>query len=95
MLSVHGVCVCPLIRQAKLESERREEEERRRRIEPQERGGRQHPVLNADSLLTLTSCRALYPFTARNADELSLDADCFIEVHTHTLEHTRVKVDSH
>ncbi|XP_052327673.1 intersectin-2-like isoform X4 [Oncorhynchus keta] len=70
-------------RQAKLEGERREEEEedeRRRRIEPQERGGRQHPVLNAERLLTLTSCRALYPFTARNADELSLDADCFIEV---------------
>ncbi|XP_042177235.1 intersectin-2-like [Oncorhynchus tshawytscha] len=67
-------------RQAKLEGERREEEERRRRIEPQERGGRQHPVLNAESLLTLTSCRALYPFSARNADELSLDADCFIVV---------------
>uniref|UniRef100_A0A4W5JYT4 SH3 domain-containing protein n=1 Tax=Hucho hucho TaxID=62062 RepID=A0A4W5JYT4_9TELE len=61
-------------RQAKLE------EERRRRVEPQERGGGQHPVLNAERLLTLTSCRALYPFAARNADELSLDADCFIEV---------------
>ncbi|XP_024000762.1 intersectin-2, partial [Salvelinus sp. IW2-2015] len=69
-------------RQAKLEGERRggEEEEGRRRVEPQERGGGQHPVLNAERLLTLTSCRALYPFTARNADELSLDADCFIEV---------------
>ncbi|XP_071225400.1 intersectin-2-like isoform X2 [Salvelinus alpinus] len=69
-------------RQAKLEGERRggEEEEGRRRVEPQERGGGQHPVLNAERLLILTSCRALYPFTARNADELSLDADCFIEV---------------
>ncbi|XP_055729472.1 intersectin-2-like [Salvelinus fontinalis] len=66
-------------RQAKLER-RGEEEEEGRRVEPQERGGGQHPVLNAERLLTLTSCRALYPFTARNADELSLDADCFVEV---------------
>lgn len=87
--------MCPLIRQAKLEGERREEEEeegRRRRVEPQERGGGQHPVLNAKRLLPLTSCRALYPFTARNADELSLDADCFIEVHTDTHTHSNTNV---
>lgn len=43
--------------------------EEKRKTEMQERGAAQ-----------LTSYRALYSFVARNADELSIDADCLIEV---------------
>lgn len=55
------------------QKEEEEEEERRKKREEQDRGGRQPPT-------KLTVYRALYPFVARNADELSVDADCLIEV---------------
>uniref|UniRef100_UPI003AAB5237 intersectin-2-like n=1 Tax=Centroberyx gerrardi TaxID=166262 RepID=UPI003AAB5237 len=75
-------------REAEEEEEERKrtekEEEERRRREQQERGG-QHPVLMAQRSSNLTAYRALYPFVARNADELSLDADCLIEVDEHTV----------
>ncbi|XP_072533626.1 intersectin-2a isoform X2 [Salminus brasiliensis] len=41
------------------------------------------PVLNAQG--KLNTYRALYPFTARNADELTLVADCLIEVDESTV----------
>ncbi|XP_041815040.1 intersectin-2a isoform X2 [Chelmon rostratus] len=56
-----------------------EAEEERRRKEEQDRGG-QRPVSVAQRSSKLTSYRALYSFVARNADELSVDADCLIEV---------------
>ncbi|KAI4882672.1 hypothetical protein NFI96_008925, partial [Prochilodus magdalenae] len=40
-------------------------------------------VLNAQG--KLNTYRALYPFTARNADELTLEADCLIEVDESTV----------
>lgn len=53
-----------------LEEEMRQKEmEEKREKEEQERGAAQ-----------LTSYRALYSFVARNADELSIDAGCLIEV---------------
>ncbi|XP_037541744.1 intersectin-2a [Nematolebias whitei] len=60
-----------------LEEERiikEEDKELQRRKEEQERGGQQ-----------LTPYRALYSFVARNADELSIDADGLIEVDEHTV----------
>ncbi|XP_056260821.1 intersectin-2a isoform X2 [Seriola aureovittata] len=70
------------------EEERRkrkeEEKEERRRKEELERGG-QHPVLVAERSFKLTMYKALYSFVARNADELSIDADCPIEVDEHTV----------
>ncbi|KAM4713617.1 intersectin-2a isoform 2-T2 [Anableps anableps] len=56
------------------EEMKRKEMEEKRKKEEQERGGAQ-----------LTSYRALYSFVARNADELSIDADCLIEVDEHTV----------
>ncbi|XP_061563362.1 intersectin-2-like isoform X2 [Cololabis saira] len=62
-------------RKKELEEERKlKEVEEKRKKEEQERGGVQ-----------LTTFRALYSFAARNADELSIDADCLIEVDEHTL----------
>ncbi|KAK0142663.1 Intersectin-2 [Merluccius polli] len=57
------------------EEERKQKDEERRRREQQEvaAGGGAPPVV-------MTLYRALYPFTARNTDELSLEADCLIEV---------------
>ncbi|XP_056336813.1 intersectin-2a [Danio aesculapii] len=37
---------------------------------------------------SLTSYRALYPFTARNSDELTLEADCLIQVDESTVRET-------
>ncbi|XP_028252770.1 intersectin-2-like isoform X2 [Parambassis ranga] len=70
-------------RKRELEEERKqreqqEEEEEKRRKEEQERGGQQ-------AASTLTTYRALYSFVARNADELTIDADCLIEVDEHTV----------
>ncbi|XP_047429814.1 intersectin-2a isoform X3 [Mugil cephalus] len=65
-------------REAEEERKRKIVEEEKRRKEEQERGGQQ-PVPK------LTPYRALYSFTARNADELSIDADCLIEVDEHTV----------
>ncbi|XP_027140386.1 intersectin-2a isoform X3 [Larimichthys crocea] len=61
-----------------------EEEERRRKKEEQDRGGQQ-PVLVAQQCSKLTTYRALYSFVARNTDELSVDADCLIEVDEQTV----------
>uniref|UniRef100_A0A671WQN5 Intersectin 2a n=1 Tax=Sparus aurata TaxID=8175 RepID=A0A671WQN5_SPAAU len=55
-----------------------EEEKERRRKEEQERGAQQLVAL-AQRSSKLTTYRALYSFVARNADELSVDADCLIE----------------
>ncbi|KAM6915345.1 intersectin-2a isoform 2-T2 [Xenentodon cancila] len=62
-------------RKRELEEERQLKElEEKRKTEEQKRGG-----------LQLTTFRALYSFAARNADELSIDADCLIEVDEHTV----------
>ncbi|XP_037606775.1 intersectin-2a isoform X2 [Sebastes umbrosus] len=66
------------------EERKRKEEEERRRKEEQERGGHQ-PVLIPQRPSKLTTYRALYSFVARNADELSLDADGLIEVDEQTV----------
>ncbi|KAL0967131.1 hypothetical protein UPYG_G00248170 [Umbra pygmaea] len=68
------------------EKRRCQEEEEKKRIADRLEGGEsRHPVLNAERSSTLTSYRALYPFTARSTDELSLDADCLIEVDDETV----------
>ncbi|XP_034143734.1 intersectin-2a isoform X2 [Esox lucius] len=64
---------------------REEEEDKKRTADQMERGGALHPSLNVERSLTLISYRALYPFTARSANELSLDADCLIEVDDETV----------
>ncbi|XP_073349474.1 intersectin-2a isoform X2 [Pagrus major] len=64
--------------------EEEEEEERKRRKEEQERAAQQLVVL-AQRSSKLTTYRALYSFVARNADELSVDADCLIEVDEQTV----------
>ncbi|XP_034555103.1 intersectin-2a isoform X2 [Notolabrus celidotus] len=61
-----------------------EEEEEKKRKEEQERGAQQLVVLDQQSP-KLTSYKALYSFVARNADELSIDADCLIEVDEQTV----------
>ncbi|XP_026174833.1 intersectin-2a [Mastacembelus armatus] len=66
------------------EKEEEEEAERRKRIEEQERPGQQ-PALVSQQSSKLTTYRALYSFVARNADELSIDADCLIEVDEQTV----------
>ncbi|KAK5880121.1 hypothetical protein CesoFtcFv8_023179 [Champsocephalus esox] len=71
--------------QVEAERKRQEEEkERIRRKEEQERG-EQQPVLVAQPSSKLTPYRALYSFVARNADELSIDADGNIEVDEQTV----------
>lgn len=59
-------------REAEEEKRLKEVEEEKRRKEEQEMGQQLAPKL--------TTYRALYSFVARNADELSVDADCLIEV---------------
>uniref|UniRef100_A0A8C5CBW9 Intersectin 2a n=1 Tax=Gadus morhua TaxID=8049 RepID=A0A8C5CBW9_GADMO len=58
------------------EEERMQKEEERRRREQQQKeaGG------GGASVAVMTLYRALYPFVARNADELSLEGSCLIEV---------------
>ncbi|KAL7388629.1 hypothetical protein ABVT39_018003 [Epinephelus coioides] len=72
-------------REEEEERKRKEEEEERRRKEEQERGGQKQPVLVAQKSSKLTTYRALYSFVARNADELSIDADGLIEVDEQTV----------
>ncbi|XP_030638806.1 intersectin-2a [Chanos chanos] len=83
------------------EEERRREAERRRadeqkRMERERNAVSLHtesnctegvePVLNAQgNSATLSTYRALYPFTARNADELTLDAGCLVQVDKSTV----------
>nr|XP_014267592.2 intersectin-2 isoform X2 [Maylandia zebra] len=64
-------------REAEEEKRLKEVEEEKRRKEEQEMGQQLAPKL--------TTYRALYSFVARNADELSVDADCLIEVDEHTV----------
>ncbi|XP_035766352.1 intersectin-2a [Neolamprologus brichardi] len=64
-------------REAEEEKRQKEVEEEKRRKEEQEMGQQLAPKL--------TTYRALYSFVARNADELSVDADCLIEVDEHTV----------
>ncbi|XP_049445679.1 intersectin-2a isoform X2 [Epinephelus fuscoguttatus] len=72
-------------REEEEERKRKEEEEERRKKEEQEREGQKQPVLVAQKSLKLTTYRALYSFVARNADELSIDADGLIEVDEQTV----------
>ncbi|XP_055005421.1 intersectin-2a isoform X2 [Boleophthalmus pectinirostris] len=73
------------------EKRRREEEQRRLKEEEEERKRKEEQErLQRTSVVSqqppkLTSYRALYSFVARNADELSIDADCFIEVDEQTV----------
>ncbi|XP_067427721.1 intersectin-2a isoform X3 [Thunnus thynnus] len=71
-------------REEEEEERKRKEEEERRRKEKLERGGQQ-PVTVPQQSSNLTSYRALYSFVARNTDELSIDADCLIEVDEKTV----------
>ncbi|KAK9956426.1 hypothetical protein ABG768_014161 [Culter alburnus] len=45
-------------------------------------------VITEDTCTPLTTYRALYPFTARNSDELTLEADCLIQVDESTVRET-------
>uniref|UniRef100_A0A672HHD0 Intersectin 2a n=1 Tax=Salarias fasciatus TaxID=181472 RepID=A0A672HHD0_SALFA len=63
--------------EAEEERKRKEEEEEKRRKEEQER--------EEQLASQLTTYKALYSFVARNADELSIEADCLIEVDEHTV----------
>uniref|UniRef100_A0A8C1M443 Intersectin 2a n=1 Tax=Cyprinus carpio TaxID=7962 RepID=A0A8C1M443_CYPCA len=66
------------------EKKRKKEEEERKRKKEEEAAsffaGLQPVVTTEDTCPHLTSYRALYPFTARNSEELTLEADCLIEV---------------
>uniref|UniRef100_A0A8C1L5Z9 Intersectin 2a n=1 Tax=Cyprinus carpio TaxID=7962 RepID=A0A8C1L5Z9_CYPCA len=85
------------------ELERQREEERLKELERREASGackgrpleyyskasRLQPVVTTEATCAaLTTYRALYPFTARNSDELTLEADCLIEVDESTVRET-------
>uniref|UniRef100_A0A673FYI2 Intersectin-2-like n=1 Tax=Sinocyclocheilus rhinocerous TaxID=307959 RepID=A0A673FYI2_9TELE len=71
---------------------KKEEEERKRKKEEEEERKRkkeEEPVVTTeDTCPALTTYRALYPFTARNSEELTLEADCLIEVDESTVRET-------
>uniref|UniRef100_A0A8C1L8T9 Intersectin 2a n=1 Tax=Cyprinus carpio TaxID=7962 RepID=A0A8C1L8T9_CYPCA len=70
---------------------KKEEEERKRKKEEEERKRKkeEEPVVTTEATCAaLTTYRALYPFTARNSDELTLEADCLIEVDESTVRET-------
>uniref|UniRef100_A0A8C1V5N0 Intersectin 2a n=1 Tax=Cyprinus carpio TaxID=7962 RepID=A0A8C1V5N0_CYPCA len=71
---------------------KKEEEERKRKKEEEERKRKKEeeaPVVTTEATCAaLTTYRALYPFTARNSDELTLEADCLIEVDESTVRET-------
>ncbi|XP_039455276.1 intersectin-2a isoform X1 [Oreochromis aureus] len=72
--------------EAEAEKKRREAEEERRRKEVEEEKRRKEEQEMGQQLASkLSTYRALYSFVARNADELSIDADCLIEVDEHTV----------
>lgn len=60
------------------EEERKHKEEEEKKKKEKEKG--QLPGLVGQRSVNLTTYRALYSFVARNADELSIDADGLIEV---------------
>ncbi|XP_059897953.1 LOW QUALITY PROTEIN: intersectin-2-like [Gadus macrocephalus] len=66
------------------EEKRRKEEERMQKEEERRRREQQQQQKEAGgggaSVAVMTLYRALYPFVARNADELSLEGSCLIEV---------------
>lgn len=65
------------------ERQRREEEERKKREEEEGRKLKELEVMKKKELERggqLTTYKALYSFVARNADELSIDANCLIQV---------------
>ncbi|XP_060908263.1 intersectin-2a isoform X1 [Labrus mixtus] len=66
------------------QKEQEEEEETKRRKDEQEREAQQLVVVDQQSS-KLTSYKALYSFVARNADELSIDADGLLEVDEQTV----------
>uniref|UniRef100_A0A673G1A7 Intersectin-2-like n=1 Tax=Sinocyclocheilus rhinocerous TaxID=307959 RepID=A0A673G1A7_9TELE len=71
---------------------KKEEEEERKRKKEEEAvcffAGLQPVVTTEDTCPALTTYRALYPFTARNSEELTLEADCLIEVDESTVRET-------
>ncbi|XP_041704207.2 intersectin-2 [Coregonus clupeaformis] len=77
-------------RQEEVERKRREEDRKRTNIHDklsallrgleERKGGLQPQAMEHRKSAALTSFRALYPFTARNQDELSFEADELIEV---------------
>ncbi|XP_008284406.1 intersectin-2-like [Stegastes partitus] len=69
------------------ERRRREEEEKkkRREVEEQKEAEEEERKRRKEEQGGLTSYRALYSFIARNADELSIDADCLIQVDENTV----------
>ncbi|CAJ1077124.1 intersectin-2a isoform X3 [Xyrichtys novacula] len=69
----------------KREEEEEEEEERKRKEEEERKREEEQLVLVDQQPPKLTSYKALYSFVARNADELSIDADCLIEVDEQTV----------
>uniref|UniRef100_H2MQC3 Intersectin 2a n=1 Tax=Oryzias latipes TaxID=8090 RepID=H2MQC3_ORYLA len=70
------------------ERQRREEEERKKREEEEGRKLKELEVMKKKELERggqLTTYKALYSFVARNADELSIDANCLIQVNELTV----------
>ncbi|XP_024912757.1 intersectin-2 isoform X2 [Cynoglossus semilaevis] len=65
------------------EEERKHKEEEEKKKKEKEKG--QLPGLVGQRSVNLTTYRALYSFVARNADELSIDADGLIEVDEQTV----------
>lgn len=54
-------------------------------MEPLLTPGGQHRTAQCRKSAALTQFKALYPFTARNVEELSFDADDVIEVKKHSI----------
>ncbi|KAK9531671.1 hypothetical protein VZT92_011081 [Zoarces viviparus] len=71
--------------QERKRKEEEEEEQRRRSSKEEQERGEQQQVLVAQRPSELSTYRALYSFVARNADELSIDADGLIEVDEQTV----------
>lgn len=61
------------------EERKRKDEEEKERRKKEDRGG------HVQQAPKLTVYRALYSFQARNSDELSIDANCLIQVQTNLI----------
>nr|XP_057912352.1 intersectin-2a isoform X2 [Doryrhamphus excisus] len=70
----------------KREEEREEEERRRKRVEEEARRQKEEKEEQEEERKSskVTLYKALYSFSARNKDELSIDAECLIEVDEQT-----------